>query len=387
MEPHVVTQAVVSSVALERRTDAAAEWQALEARVDCSFFQSWGWVGTWLEALPESVRPEMLRITLGGETRGFGLLMHAARRRHGLIRSRTLFVQETGVPALDCLTVEHGGLLAGSADLGAVIEGVLRHLERRGGWDELFVAGVDLPLTATYLRVAAARGMMTCEEDRKPSFVVDLARVRQGSANYLAALSSNTRYQIRRSMREFERRGPLRIESATSTAEALQSFAALGELHQRYWQSRGQPGAFANDFFVRFHRLLIERRFEHGNVQLLRVRAGDDDVGWLYNFVHRGRVYSYQSGFAYGNGAKLKPGLVSHVLAIQHNLELGHTAYDLLAGDSQYKRSLSNDHSEMVWLCLQRPRLRFRLEALARALRDRMWPQGAAALGEGSGTP
>jgi CelD/BcsL family acetyltransferase involved in cellulose biosynthesis len=77
--------------------------------------------------------------------------------------------------------------------------------------------------------------------------------------------------------------------------------------------------------------------FPRGAIQVLRAEG----VGVLYNFVDRGRVYFYQSGFHYSPDNRLKPGLVMHYLAVEHCLSNPELAeYDFLAGDSQYKRSL-----------------------------------------------
>jgi hypothetical protein len=92
------------------------------------------------------------------------------------------------------------------------------------------------------------------------------------------------------------------------------------------------------------------------------VRAGAEDVGSLYNVLGADVVYSYQSGFVYTTNPHLKPGLVSHYSAILYNLEHDRACYDLLAGDSQYKRSLATNEGSMVWITLERPRLRFALE-------------------------
>ena len=50
-----------------------------------------------------------------------------------------------------------------------------------------------------------------------------------------------------------------------------------------------------------------------GSVDLLRI-AGTRTLGLLLNFVHRGEVYAYQSGFAYTDDNRFKPGLLCHAL-------------------------------------------------------------------------
>jgi len=200
--------------------------------------------------------------------------------------------------------------------------------------------------------------------------VVELAAVRAGGRPYLDGLSANTRQQLRRAMRGYEARGPLRLTVAATAAEALAWFERLATLHQATWTGRGREGAFAYPFFARFHRALIERHHAAGLVELAKVTAGEGEVGYLYNFLWRGRVLSYQSGFAYEADARLKPGLVSHALCIERHLAAGAAAYDFLAGDARYKTSLGRPGPRSAYLILQRPRLKFAVErGLARAKR------------------
>ena len=69
---------------------------------------------------------------------------------------------------------------------------------------------------------------------------------------------------------------------------------------------------------------------------------------------------------------KVKPGLVSHCLAIAYNLDQGANIYDFMAGASQYKASLGTEFTHMSWLVLQRNRLSLRLEQRLRSLRQRL---------------
>src|SRR6185295_8626016 len=118
--------------------------------------------------------------------------------------------------------------------------------------------------------------------------------------DYLESLGKNTRYNIRRSLKEYRRLGEPTLEEAGSVTQALEYLEHLSALHQSYWRGKGLPGSFANGFFDTFHSRLVETRFDEGVIQLLRVSVGDVVIGYLYNFVYRGRVYNYQTGLNYG---------------------------------------------------------------------------------------
>jgi CelD/BcsL family acetyltransferase involved in cellulose biosynthesis len=150
-------------------------------------------------------------------------------------------------------------------------------------------------------------------------------------------------------------------------------------LHQAAWTARGEPGSFANPFFEKFHRALIRAHADSGAVQLARIASGDATIGVLYNFAWRGRVCNYQAGLAYESDNAIKPGLVSHELAIAHALEHGASAYDFLAGDTAYKQSLANDAATLVWLAARKPRLKYAVEEALRAAKNRLRPPSPAA--------
>ena len=92
------------------------EWRALEAISTASFFTSWRWIGALLATVPAARHPSLLRGVVQGETVALALLGAAAtRRRHGLIQTRSLHLNEVGEPSFDALTIEHNGILAGAA--------------------------------------------------------------------------------------------------------------------------------------------------------------------------------------------------------------------------------------------------------------------------------
>ena len=115
---------------------------------------------------------------------------------------------------------------------------------------------------------------------------------------------------------------------------------------------------------------LIETRFPCGEIQLLQFKAGDETIGFLYNFVLEGHVVVYQCAFQYEETGKRQPGLVCHTLAVEWNRNLGAQTYDFLAGDRQYKRSLGRQAMTAQWCLLQRDRIRFRVENLLRTARQ-----------------
>ncbi|MSP62531.1 MAG: GNAT family N-acetyltransferase, partial [Myxococcales bacterium] len=159
---------------------------------------------------------------------------------------------------------------------------------------------------------------------------------------------------------------------ATGLSEALAMLEQMIVLHQRSWIQRGQPGSFASPGFTAFHRELIRRAFPTGAVQILRISTGELPIGFLYNFVHRGKVSFYQCGYNYDAAGTLQPGLVAQTLAIQDALAGGFAEYDMMAGEQLYKKQLAKDHRLLHWVILRRRNWKMRLLVLANGARRRL---------------
>jgi CelD/BcsL family acetyltransferase involved in cellulose biosynthesis len=339
------------------------EWRALEARARPSFFTSWQWIGTLLAAVPPAHRPNLLRGTARGETVGLALLgSGVTRRRRGLVRSRALYLNETGDQRFDSITIEHNSILAPVGQEAAVFDSALAWFANRGDVaDELYISGSVLRLAETAVE---GRGLGR-REAALPSYSVDLGLLSSNGGELDPVLSANARQQLRRAVRHFESYGPLQLSAAATTAEALGFFAELKALHCASWERRGKKHSFSGEFFEPFHRLLIERSFAGGGTQLLRATAGDRIIGYLYNFRLGDRIYAYQSGFADADRRE-RPGIVTHALAIRHAFQSGAGVYDFMAGRNRLKESFSTRCEPMLWQVFQQPRLAFRLEHLGR---------------------
>src|SRR5262249_48488896 len=130
-------------------------------------------------------------------------------------------------------------------------------------------------------------------------------------------------------------------------------------------------------FFCRLHAEVVERGLARGAIQLLRLSAGSTDVGYLYNLIRDGWIAAYQNGFAYESSNRSKPGLVSHVLAIEHNLAVGAQRYDFLAGMNQLKQSLASEQKILNWWTIKPARFDTRLEYAIISLKSRLKQIGA----------
>jgi CelD/BcsL family acetyltransferase involved in cellulose biosynthesis len=317
-------------------------------------FQGWAW--TFCLATERFPHPVLLEATARGETVALALF----NRRAGL------HLGESGDPALDGVFIERNGILLARGH-EALLQPCLRQIiahARATGARPVVLSGVD----ARHLQAARATGARLEVRASRPAPFVDLAALRARGADYLDGRSANTRQQLRRALRLHAARGEVRIARAGDVAEAHLWLDRLAVLHQASWTGRGKPGAFAQPAFRRFHHALLDRAVPRGEAELLHITAGGETLGYLYGLRSGGRVCAYQSGFADpGEDARLKPGLVCHLLAIRMHAAEGADIYDFLGGEARYKRSLADASEDLHWLALA-PRLS--LPALLRTLKS-----------------
>jgi CelD/BcsL family acetyltransferase involved in cellulose biosynthesis len=331
--------AAVAAITVSGVTDFIAlgkKWRDLETRSTPSFFQSWTWTGCLAEE--RFLNPVLVEAREDGRTVALALFNR---------RGRTLYLGESGDPALDSIYIEFNGVLAETGRENVLSIACLRAARVGfGGWTRkarLILSGVPAETAIAAGEVGAIR--------QNKSLSCPLVDLTGNDQLFLDARSANTRQQLRRSDRGYASSGAITVERAETKAQAFEFLDELITLHQASWTARGKPGAFANSFFSRFHRALISRALTRGEVDLLRIAAGPQVIGYLYNFRYRGHSLAYQSGFDYdGSERHGKPGMTCHHAAIQYAMQWGAARYDFLAGDDRYKRSLSDRAETLHWI-------------------------------------
>ena len=345
-------------------------WRDLESRADPSFFQSWAWTGCCADE--RFVNPILLSAHDGDRVVALALF----NQTQPYFGPATLWLGESGDARRDDIFIEHNGILTERGSPKKVLSACLDVAQNAA-------LGADRPRHQRRIRLSgvdekhllAARachpGVGLCMTRGAP--FVELDALRSSGSHSLEIASRNTRYQIRRSERQYAAAGPLAIVRARSDDEAQLFLTELAQLHQAYWVRRGRPGAFANPKFESFHRTLIKRAFAEGCTDLLKVSAGQKIVGYLYNLLFRGRVYAYQSGFDYElSDRHYKPGLTCHHLAIEMYLAEGARCYDFLAGADRYKLSFATEATRLHWIEIGQTGLPMALANAVRVIRARL---------------
>jgi len=330
-----------------------AEWRSLCISAKPSFFLSWEWIENWIRCIPKDISV-FLVILSGDEIPKAAFFVGSPPVKIPFVGLKRLYLNSTGIPSIDKLYIEYNTILVENNNQIS-IDDILSCLPF--DWDEFVLPGLDaesFPGDVIESKIYPYNVVM----NKVVSPFADLFKVRDNEYDYLSLLSSNTRSQIRRSYRMYQKEGDIELEVAETLEQAINIFAELVNLHQVSWQSRGKQGCFSSDFFLDFHMRLIKKNFLKGTIQLAKLCCGEKAIACLYNFIDNNEVYFYQSGLEVTENNKYKPGLMIHTEMIRYNSKRGLKIYDFLAGSSQYKKSLSTDKKQLIWAKIQKKNMK-----------------------------
>ena len=353
------------SCVIEHSEDIKQEWNDLQQHANHSYFQSWGWIGTWLDQIATDLQPVAVKVWRGESLVGIGIFVSRDIKRRVIFRSHSLFLNEYPFDGRNMVIEYNGMLIARGHEDAVTIETAHYLLRVYKEHDEFCFGAVTEGSTPFSSEKQCIEGANCIINEESTCWYVDLESFSTGIEGYLASLSRNRRGQIRRSIRAYDQDGSLQIEDAQNVEQALLYLGRLKALHSEYWQLKGESGAFANHIWEDFHRTLIHQRFDSGEVQLLKVSSSYGEIGYIYNVVLHKHVYVMQTGFTHSEDKRLMPGYVAHTVAVAYNKSKGMAVYDFMHGDALYKRILCNQNQKLFWVVLQRKRLKFAIENFA----------------------
>ncbi len=342
------------------------DWTLLERGKRLPFFLTWHWVSCWLK----TYHPKVIAVSASraGRIVAIGLFTRSLEVRHGLIRSWQLRLHQLGDYSMDQIWMEYNDFICDSEHNQDAVNACLDVLQdAEFTWDEIV-----LPMMpANRAEFILASNDRTRVGLRDLCYAVDLAWLRETGREYLQSLSANSRYQIRHSIRLYEQKyGELELRRAATVEAALEYFEEAGRFHVLRWPDSG----FHNRHFVEFHRNLIADSFGQNNIDLLKLVAGGVTIAVMYYQLVGKKVYFYLHGLRYEPDGKLKPGLVAHAMATEYYIAQGMDQYDYMGGDSQYKMQLARRSEDLMTVIIQRPKLQFWLEQIARNIKQRILP-------------
>ena len=345
---------------LEKLDDVLTDWSSLCGH-RTSIFLSETWIFPCLTIIKSDSEVFILRFYANHDLLvGICFITKADIKRRGVFRIRQFSLNEAETNG-NKFIIEYNNILHNPTYRDDVYFSFVDFIANVNiKFDELRINATPSSLAMILDMLCSKHRLKYIETEASRAYYTDLTVFQLDPDKYLASLSRNKREQIRRSIKYYSKLGMPEIQYASSPHERIRFFHALGELHQKYWIARGKPGSFSNEKWIDFHVRIITEHPE--NVQLIRVSFGDHVLGYLYNLIDQNTAYSIQSGFNYSENNNDRPGIIAHFMVTNDYIKDSFVRYEYLAGESQYKQSLSNEQNEFSWCLIQKRSMKLGIE-------------------------
>jgi hypothetical protein len=314
------------------------KWVTLQGQANSSAFVAWFWVKQWL-AQKNLIANNCLcvEVTHGQNTVGLALFGIKTKRVFWGLSFKQYFLHKSGNIKEDQTWIEHNTFLLHKdyeQQLSAEICQQLAEIEQI---DDIKI-GLSSPdfidkLNFVGFRIRTELSSLGYLANLDGFFTLD---------DYLASLSKNTRSHIKRSIKLLNEQKPLRLVLAKDTADKASVLRNIAELHRIKWRSTVYGSGFDNPCFYKFHQGLIQEPQSAQNCRLYTLYQDDIALGHVYLLTYGDKWSFYLSALHFNADNRIKVGLVIHSLIIEQAIKEGIRVYDFLAGEAQYKNSLSN---------------------------------------------
>tara|TARA_Y100001949_G_scaffold113763_1_gene96698 strand:- start:784 stop:1872 length:1089 start_codon:yes stop_codon:yes gene_type:complete len=304
-------------------------------------FLSYSWQYSWISSLP--TMPTLVTFESDGLVIGYTL--YKIKKIIPSIPIYCAFVNQMGNSTYDQVWIEFNDIICIKNFKYQCVELLINKVMNKGNVAKLTLSMCDAP--KEWLQVIQHNNYRY-EMEQTPGFRKPLGNI-NCVKDVLIGLSRNSRNKMNRAIRDAETTfGQLSVKKY-GKSETEEFLHRMGLLHKKQWMGSSLGSGFANKYFLEHHKTLCSDFFD--NVDLVEVRAGDVLLGLSYNLIHNKHVYFYCSGI--NNDAKhgkLKPGYIMHILLMSYYGKIGFEFYDFMAGDSQYKRTLSSEEYKLYTL-------------------------------------
>lgn len=343
-----------------RVINTVEEWDAVHTQWDRLYAASptastpldFVWLRNWWRVYAPAYATGGLRIiTLWrGSVLVGALPLYLASTRKGVFSARCLRLISTGEEEYEEICPDYLDLLHMPGEEAACVQATWAAIDAIE-WDTLEF--LDLPQQSSLVL-----GLKFFAERRRTRVIsrggCPIANLEGGFDRYLMQLSSKTRARARQEIRKAAESGVVLQLATEANSEAW--FDDLIRLHQTRWIAEGKPGCFSAPRFTEFHRSLVREWLSNGRLILARLSHEEKAYVVLYGFVTNGKFDLYQLGVAAIEGTGVRsPGTLANLFLMAQLADLGVSRYDFLRGNSEFKTSLTTEHTGLV--CLQSRRL------------------------------
>jgi len=226
-----------------------------------------------------------------------------------------------------------------------VARSVASALAREKGWDMILLSAFD-PDSRHLAVLRREMGSGVKQGERCPYLALP-----ESWDHYLAGLSSNRRYTLRRKINHLHQRYRVEFVKVEGPLQGTEPVEDWMRLHRLRWA--GRSSALKDPLSEQFHREVAPEMFRGGWGRLFFLRVNGQTAAALYGFLCGKRFLYYQAGLD-PRFESQSAGLVLMALTIQEGIKAGWREFDFLRGEESYKNHWSKAVRETVTLCRYR---------------------------------
>jgi CelD/BcsL family acetyltransferase involved in cellulose biosynthesis len=332
------------------------EWDALspdcerilQGNPELTIFSTPEWLGAWWKAFGQARQLIALSISnAGGEVIGLAPLYLESVKKRQLNGVRRLRLVGDGTGDSDNLD-----LIFRSGHEVACSEALLARLGSEAGWDVC-------ELNTLCANSSTARAMLDCLKKRgwparqwtRDSSVVPLP---DNWDTYLSQLSREQARGIERYTRRLERHHDVRIFKCATEEELQPALEVLIDLHQKRWQSQGQPGSFAESERRHFYHEMSRGFLRRGWLEFWMMELDGKPAACQFAFRYGDTVYQLQEGLDPKHYSD-RAGIVLRAHILKQLIAQGVRQYDFLGGINAHKQSWGAQPGSYLDICFAKP--------------------------------
>lgn len=307
-----------------------------------TIFLTWEWVSNWWNSYGKERNLRLLLVREGNELVAIAPFYQQRKPIiSGFLVQEIRFIGTGGDVSPD-----HLDIIVRKGREKEVAIGLADYLCKAGGWDALILS--DVPATSLalqeFMAAAAQRGLRAVTRE---CAVCPYIALPSSWDEYMAGLSSNTRYNIKRRMNNLKKRFTTRYLLWEDCQGLDQAMERLAQLHTLRWEDRSSYHGFSSQEYTEFHNALARDFARKGWLYLSCLELDGRIVAMFYDYRYGGKLYYYQGGFD-PEYSSHSPGLALRAHVIQGAIEQGIGEIDLLKGAYEHKyRWTSSDRKTL----------------------------------------
>ena len=195
---------------------------------------------------------------------------------------------------------------------------------------DLYNIPAESPSMTIVPELAAECGLSFAQERAEVCPIITLPETYD---DYLAGIDKKQRHELKRKGRRANGAGAeVRIVNAdddlSAEVDAFLTLLQSSTQEKRDWLNDARTAAF---------HALSKAALDDGTLQLMFIEVDGEKAATLFNFDYKGRTWVYNSGLNPDLFGRLSLGVTLSAKAIEKAIELGHSEFDFLRGDEQYK--------------------------------------------------